>query len=110
MTEPGNRPVVRRVDQSIYTHRVSDLSDLGEFVQALYSVGAIGNERIDATGNWEIKVAVASNDLMPRPGRGAVTMRRADHDRMLSTIRALRDTVDTLATLCVGLAILWVMS
>jgi hypothetical protein len=110
MTEPGNRPVNRRVDQSVYTHRVSDLTDLGEFVQALYSVGAIGNERVDATGNWEIKVAVASNDLMPRPGRGAVTMRRADHDRMLSTIRALRVTVVMLATLCVGLAILWVMS
>lgn len=104
MSEPGNEPVQRNKRWSVYTLTECDVNGLREFVDGLYGVGAIGDERVSLR-SYEIAVQVASDDLLPRPGQGRVTMRHREYRRLRATITGLKVATALLAIFCIALAI-----
>jgi hypothetical protein len=109
MSEPGNEPVLREQHRSIYSYTQGNLAGLREFVDALYAVGAVGDERVVAR-DWLIKVEVDSDDLMPKPGQGPVTLRHAEYRRMRATITGLTIAVAVLGVFCIIAALVWLLT
>jgi hypothetical protein len=109
MSEPGNEPVQRDARRSIYSYSAGSLAGLREFVDALYAVGAIGDEPVVAR-DWYIKVEVDSDDLMPKPGQGPVTLRHAEYRRMRATITGLTIAVAVLGVFCIIAALVWLLT
>jgi hypothetical protein len=100
VSQPGNEPVHREEQFSTYSWYAEDLDGMRNFVDGLYAVGAIGHERVVAR-DWRVKVNVASDDLLPKPGEYPKVVRYTEWQRIRQTITMLKIAVAVLCVVCV---------
>ena len=100
--------VTRDGRYSTYAWYPTNVNDLQDYVNALYSVGAIGDETVSYK-DYELRVKIASDDLMPKPARSPVLVRYGELERVTRIIVMLKIAVVLLGISTVVFLVLWIV-